>query len=298
MKLSSESYLRAREFLRQHARPIERARYCYHFGCTPAVDARVALAAYQNQDGGFGRALEPDCRLPDSSVLATTVAFQLMREMGVPPADRLVKAAVRWTQAAFERTLDRWPLIPPEVDGWPHAPWWTWSPPGHRGFTVNPGAELVAHLWHYHEVADATFLAYVTDLAESLVTALPARIELHDLLSLVRLAETPAVPAVLRNKAADRARAAAPALVVRDPQAWSTYAAAPLLLAPRADSLLTPVLGTATASHLDYEIAHQAPDGSWGPNWDWAGAFPHDWRQAERDWRSVRTLHLLLKPPY
>ena len=38
---------------------------------------------FQNDDGGFGRALEPDFRLPASSAIATAVGFQYLREAGV-----------------------------------------------------------------------------------------------------------------------------------------------------------------------------------------------------------------------
>ena len=294
MMLITEAFTHAREFLRQQGRPLERALYCYHFGCTYPIDARAALVAFQNQDGGFGRGIEPDLRLPDSSAIATAVAFQHMRETGMLAEDPMVLAAVRWTQAAFDRPLARWPAVPASVNESPHAPWWTWSGPGQPGFTANPGVELVAHLWHYNSVADAAFLADVTDRAESLIDALPSKLEMHDLLCLLRLADTLAVPAVLRNKAADHVRQAGPAIVARDPSAWTGYAAKPLLLAPRADSLLTPLLADAVAANLDYEIGRQGADGAWSPNWNWAGLYPNDWTRAERDWKSVLTLQTLL----
>lgn len=294
MMLTAESYDRAREFLRQQARPLERALYCYHFGCAYPVDAREALAEYQNRDGGFGRALEPDIRVPASSAIATTVGFHYLREFGVTAADPLVPAAVRWTQDAFDPKLERWLPVPAAVDLWPHAPWWSWREPGAPGFALNPGIELVAHLWHYAEAADAAFLARVTDAAEAFVDTLPQKLEMHDLLCLVRLAETPSVPAVLRNKAADQARRSGPAVVARDPQAWSGYAAKPLLLAPRADSLLAPLLRDAIDANLDYEIKRQGADGAWAPNWDWQGRYPDRWPEAELEWKSVLTLQVLL----
>jgi hypothetical protein len=294
MILTPESFTRAREFLRQHARPLERARYCRHFGCTPVVDARAALAAFQNPDGGFGRALEPDFRLPASSAIATSVAFQHLRELGIPASDPMVSAAVRWTQAAFDPSLERWPAVPPAVNDWPHAPWWTWSGPGERGFAANPGVELVAHLWHYNEVADPAFLAAVTEHVERLVAVWPAMPEMHDLFCLLRLVETPAAPAALRNQAADRVRATAGAVVTRDPQAWSSYSVKPLLMAPRADSLLAPLLDDCLGPNLDYEIEHQGADGAWAPNWHWFGLSPEHWPEAEQEWKGVLTLQMLL----
>ena len=294
MMFTPAAFYHAQEFLLKHARPLERARYRFHFENAPAAEIRNALAAFQNADGGFGRALEPDFRLPESSAIATAVGFQYLREAGVSARDPMVCAAVRWVQAAFDRSLDRWPAVPPAVNDWPHAPWWTWSGAGTPGFAANPGAEFVAHLWRFREATEAGFLSELTARAEELVANLPAYPEMHDLLCIIRLAETPAVPAALRNRAASRVRRAGPAIVARDPQAWAQYGVKPLLLAPRSDSLLASRLSEALAVNLDYEIDRQGADGAWAPNWNWGGLFPEDWPQAEVEWKGVITLQTLL----
>lgn len=44
-------------------------------------DVLAALAVYQNEDGGFGRALEPDCWNPDSSPVQTWTATEIINEI-------------------------------------------------------------------------------------------------------------------------------------------------------------------------------------------------------------------------
>ena len=294
MKLTAASFSRAQDFMLQRARPLERALYRYHFENAPAAEVRAALAGFQNEDGGFGRALEPDFRLPASSAIATSLGFHHLREAGVPAPDPLVRAAVRWAQAAFDRDLDRWSVVPPAVNDWPHAPWWTWTGPGDPGFTANPGVEFVAHFWRYREAVDPAFLSEITARAEELIARQPARPEMHDLLGIINLAETPSVPANLRNQAANYVRQAGPKIVARDPEAWAGYGVKPVLLAPRADSLLTPLLGDALTANLDFEIARQGDDGAWAPNWNWGGLFAGDWPLAELEWKGVLTLRILL----
>ena len=41
-----------------------------------------ALADYQNSDGGFGNAIEPDIRCELSTPIGTTVALQILRDLG------------------------------------------------------------------------------------------------------------------------------------------------------------------------------------------------------------------------
>jgi len=294
MRLTPAAYARARDFLLAQARPLERALFRFHFDNAPAVDVREALAPFQNADGGFGNALEADFRLPDSSAIATCLAFKHFRTIRLDARDRMVQRAVRWTQAAFDRALSRWPMVPPEVDKYPHAPWWAWQPPGPAGFAPNPGAEFVGHLWRFREAVDPAFLSDITDLAERYVDALPEEPEMHDLMCLIHFAETPSVPAALRNRTADRIRHTGPAIVTPDPAAWSGYAVKPLMLAPRADSLLAPLFPDLLARNLDYEIAQQNQDGSWSPNWNWFGLFPEEWPAAEKEWKGVLTLQILL----
>ena len=70
--LSREAFGRAADYLRNEARPLERALFAHHFEGGGRTAVLAALVPYQNADGGFGRALEPDMRAEASSVLATT----------------------------------------------------------------------------------------------------------------------------------------------------------------------------------------------------------------------------------
>src|SRR5689334_19328631 len=56
----------ASDFLWRNARLLERHLFAYHFADGSSDPVRAALRAYQNADGGFGQALEPDKRCPDS----------------------------------------------------------------------------------------------------------------------------------------------------------------------------------------------------------------------------------------
>ena len=53
-------------FVAANARLLDRRRFQRLFEDGPAAPVRDAVAAYRNDDGGFGHALEPDCRAPGS----------------------------------------------------------------------------------------------------------------------------------------------------------------------------------------------------------------------------------------
>src|SRR6185503_12022171 len=74
-RLQKEAFQRARKFLQTKARPLDRElfRFWFEDGTRESVEAE--LERFQNEDGGF-HGLESDLRLPQSSPIATSLAFQ------------------------------------------------------------------------------------------------------------------------------------------------------------------------------------------------------------------------------
>ncbi len=56
----------ARSFILGNARLLDRHRFAFRFEGGRADDVVTALRPYQNADGGFGHALEPDLRGAES----------------------------------------------------------------------------------------------------------------------------------------------------------------------------------------------------------------------------------------
>ena len=78
--LSKQAFTRARDFIYSKARPLERAMFAFHFEGGAVDDVLIALSQFQNEDGGFGQALEPDLRTPTSSALATGEGLYILKE--------------------------------------------------------------------------------------------------------------------------------------------------------------------------------------------------------------------------
>jgi hypothetical protein len=78
-----ETYLsRAAAFLAGNARLIDRRRFDLVSGQGGGAGVLAALAAYRNPDGGFGWALEPDLRSPESQPAGALHAFEVLDEVG------------------------------------------------------------------------------------------------------------------------------------------------------------------------------------------------------------------------
>jgi hypothetical protein len=92
-KLSQEAFARARTFVMDQGRELDGRLFDFHFATGSKDAALEALVDYQNDDGGFGRGLEPDLRMAGSSAIATTVGFQILREVGACGDHALVQRA-------------------------------------------------------------------------------------------------------------------------------------------------------------------------------------------------------------
>jgi hypothetical protein len=78
-----EKYLSsAAAFLAGNARLIDRRRFDLVTGQGGGAAVLAALAAYRNPDGGFGWALEPDLRSPESQPAGAQHAFEVLAEVG------------------------------------------------------------------------------------------------------------------------------------------------------------------------------------------------------------------------
>lgn len=114
-RLSPEAFARARAFLLDRGRPLEQARFRHDFEGGAVGEVLDALRAYRNPDGGFGHALEPDVRAPGSSVLATSVALEVLHSLNVGAEEPLLRGAVTWLRSQLRADPHGtvWPFLPP-----------------------------------------------------------------------------------------------------------------------------------------------------------------------------------------
>jgi hypothetical protein len=297
-QFSAEQFSRARSFLLESGRPLEAAVFRYRFEGSDAEPIYAALEHYRNADGGFGHALEPDLRTPASSVLATTTALQTLRMLHTPASHPLVQGAIRYLETTFDQSLQSWPLAPPDAEHAAHAPWWNQEGLGERfgSFTINPRAEVLGYLYEFADETDTQAIRLRETLTPIVLQDLPARTEGISgdaFLCCQRLIDSPGLPS---DAAVDLQRwllRVADGIIATEPSSWSGYVLLPLQVAPNRAAPMGIPLAHVLPENLDFVIATQNADGSWSPTWSWFGAFPDEWPQAERDWRSVLTLERL-----
>lgn len=261
----------AHEFVLREARLLDRHRFAFRYADGSASAVVAALAPYQNGDGGFGHALEPDLRGAASQPVPVEHALQILDEVGVFDAE-IVGAACDWLASVTTGEGGAPFVLPSVVDG-PHAPWWV--PTGEA--SLNPTAGIVG-LLHKHEVSHfwvATANRYCWD-------SLPERIDDlggDDAISVLAFLEH--VPDRERAEAVfellgERIRTE---LVALDPSTPG-YVKMPLEFAPHPDRMARRLFDDATVElHLDALAAEQQEDGGWPIIWEPpSAASTSEWR--------------------
>jgi hypothetical protein len=115
----------ARRFIYDDARLLERHRLAVLFDGAPGSRALDALRPYRNDDGGWGHALEPDLRGPDSQVSGALSALEVLAELGTaadPAVASLVTETADWL-ASVALPDGRVPHVLPTAAAYPAAPW-------------------------------------------------------------------------------------------------------------------------------------------------------------------------------
>ncbi|MES9540223.1 hypothetical protein [Actinomadura sp. NPDC000600] len=170
---------RAAEFMRLNARLIDRHRFALHFRGGPAAPVLAALRAYENPDGGYGHALEPDLRGEDSQPVPAQHALQFLHEAGADDDPAVTRVA--GYLASITTAGGGVPFVLPTVRDAPHAPWWQTpdDPPG----TINPTATLAGML--HRAGADHPWLGPATDFCWRYLEAPGAEPGAYDVLAVL-----------------------------------------------------------------------------------------------------------------
>ncbi len=281
----------AQNTLEKECRLLEAARLSFLFlgGSKEAVISE--LRSFQNADGGLGKALEPDFRLPSSSAIATSFALDIFVEVGMDSGHDLVIEAVRYLEDTFDPSQGTWYIVPKEVDAYPRAAWWNYDGWVNEDSTVaypgNPGAELLGYLWHFKIEPDTFDLEEATERMIKRLLNFKGHMEVHELYSYLRMYE------FLSSYYQDRMREILVRqsldLVNKDPSKWDTYVPQPVNFVKDRNFFLYPPLADVTEMNLDYIIETMRSDGTWEPTWHW-GRFPEEWEKAKLEWKGVETV--------
>ncbi|GMK40203.1 hypothetical protein PCCS19_32580 [Paenibacillus sp. CCS19] len=272
----------AARFIWANARLLERRVFDHAFFGGSAGDVVLALRAYQNDDGGFGHALEPDLRAPDSQPLFAEFGLRTLYEAGIQDAE-LAGGVCRYIakQADLKQGIA---TITASSRHYPHADHWNSADAEQPSFSRLTG---LVGLLNWQGIQDP-WLDKAVDVCLQHI-AKEKYEDSHTILTafclLESLPQTDAIRA-LYNKLADELMNAH---FFRLDPASQGYGLTPLDFAPVSDSYCRPLFSDAVIEqHLKALAAEQDEDGGWPISWQPPSEL------ARLEWRAYRTVKSLI----
>jgi hypothetical protein len=248
----------ARTFILNNARLLERRQFSFLFENGTRESVLVALRAYQNPDGGFGNALEPDKRTSSSQPIDQEFALRVMDITGL---DVDLTHQMCHYLATVTTPTGGVPFVLPTVRDAPRCPWW--NCPDDPPDSINPTASIAGILHKHH--FQHPWLDAATDYCWRAISKMQDASD-NDLLCVVLFLE--GVPD--RNRAArefERIGEWVKQHAALDPDAPG-YVHKPLGWAPSPSSMCRSLFDDLIIEkHLDALIAQQKSDGGWDINW-------------------------------
>ena len=122
--MNNNVFKNARNFVYRNARPLDLALWRYHFEDGSRSEVVDILSFYQNADGGFGHAIEPDCWNSNSNPIATWKAISILKEIGIDSDENIVKNILAYLESGEDFEDGMWYNVVKSNNDYPHAVWW------------------------------------------------------------------------------------------------------------------------------------------------------------------------------
>lgn len=286
--LSVDSFNRAQRFIYENARLLDRRRFEYHFGQGSKAAVIKALTGFQNEDGGFGQALEPDIRCPHSQPVPTEVALSIMQE--IDEYDReLIVGIGSYLKSVTVGDTGGFPLIQTSANEYPHAPWWTVADDRHA--SINPTGHILGYLMKQHTVPELTREEWFQQAEQFMWNQLEAADNegYHSNIQYISfLIAHPDKERAVRALQKVNEWLQLPGVIERNTKAEG-YVHKVLDWAPTRDSYCAQfVTEEETEEHLQSLVEEQQEDGGWPISW------PAVSPAGEMEWRGYVTVNRLL----
>lgn len=286
-------YTRAKRFMLKNSRPLDMARWNYLFENGSKEDVISVLKTYQNIDGGFASALEPDCWNTNSTPLQTWAATQIIKEINLDDKTHpIIKGILNYLSSNDEFDGHRWNGLNTVVtnDNYPHAPWWSYSQK--QELTYNPTASLIGFILKYAE-KDTVIYKSACELSKEAYNHFKKNFPLesmHESACFIELynymKECSILNLVNMEEFKELLQKQIKQVITYDTKIWNTdYICRPSLFINSKSSDF--YLENKDICDFEYEfiLKTQNDDGSWKVTWEW-NDYLEQWAISKNWWKS------------
>lgn len=284
-------YEQARNFIYKNARPLDIARWKYLFESGSKEDVLISLTAYQNEDGGFGNALEPDYWNPNSSPVQTWVATEIIKEINLDDKNHpIIQGILKYLSSGKDFDGHTWLNTVATNNDYPHAPWWNFETS--QEVSYNPTACFIGFIFKFADkdsklfelaciLAKEAYSYFKIHFPMSSMHTVSCFVELYEYVkesSINDLLDVEEFNKLLQQQIQQ--------VITYDTSKWiSDYVCKPSLLIGSKKSDFYIKNKEICEYECEFILNTQEADGTWGITWSWSD-YPEQWHISKNWWKS------------
>ncbi|MFO7612998.1 MAG: hypothetical protein R6W99_11075 [Clostridia bacterium] len=288
-----KTFEKARTYIYRNARPLDLARWQYHFENGGKDAVLKALAVYQNEDGGFGHALEPDSWNPNSSPIQTWAATEILKEIGFTDNSHpIIKGILRYLASGQDFSGHFWHSTVLSNNDYPHAPWWHTDSESISHNDYNPTACLAGFIIRFADKNSPLYTLGCRIVKEACDSYLGQGLlnDMHTGLCYVRLmqyCEEAGIGDLIDLLAfKEKLLLQVKSGITQNTAEWETsYICKPSQFFNSRDSIFYADNKEIAKYECEHIVKTQLEDGSWNIPWGWKG-YHEEWAVARNWWKS------------
>lgn len=299
MKITHEVFVSMQAWITRNARPLDFARWNYHFNKASRDPIIKSLSAYQNPDGGFAHALEPDAWNPFSSPMQTSTAIERIEEIGGLDKDHpIILGILKYLASGIDFNDERWCNVIPSNNDFPHAPWWNSASDSRERSEYNPTAILVGFILKYADQTDSLYKKAL-NLAQEIIAlhTKQSLLEMHPLLCLdflyVRMLEIGLETTTGFPQAREKCYQDMKKVILHDLDHWNDYACLPTVFITSPTHPLYAGLKAEVDKDIQLKISSRNLEGLWDLSWVWSD-YPEAFAISANWWKANLAIRNLL----
>lgn len=180
-QLSIEAFEEIRRWIYCNARPLELALWQYQFEHGSKEAVLSVLMNYQNEDGGFGTAVEPDNWNPESTPYTASFVIRILRQIGFVNTEHPIYQGIfRFLENTPYKADYGWFFVVQSNEHYPHARWWDYNEEDNRHQSIGITAILSGFILRYGDKTSALYRR-AFEYAKRLLETLPATVHFGDM---------------------------------------------------------------------------------------------------------------------
>ena len=299
-KLTFKDFHEIRLWMSRNARQIELAIWQYFFENGSKEAVLSSLSFYQNEDGGFGHALEADSWNPNSSPYTTLAAINILK--GIKFTDKqhpIMKGIFKFLDSGAYCSENGWYFSIPSNNGYPRAPWWTYNMEANTLESIGLSAEIVGFILRYAN-EDTELYKKALTFSDIIIDKLRTSEHYGDmsigghciLLDSIEQAKltwrfdciflTEKLTKLVHDS------------IERDASKWAHYSVRPSDYISSSESIFYKGNEDIVSRELDYIIETRPQNGVWDISWSWFennDKYVKEFAISENWWKASKTIH-------